>query len=121
MDEGIHRLQQAPAANHAQRQAMGRAVMVLARQRAIKEAKRQLAARGLKLANYSHREIVAMAEEIILADAQYRAKIIAEAKAIVADWEAEGYFRPRRRSVRKDRELRTLTEQEQRECRGNGQ
>jgi hypothetical protein len=47
MDEGIHRLQQAPAANHAQRQAMGRAVMVLARQRAIKEAKRQLAARGL--------------------------------------------------------------------------
>jgi hypothetical protein len=75
---------------------MGRAVMILARQRAIKEAKRQLAARGLKVANYSRREIVAMAEEVILADAQHRAEIIAEAKAIVADWEAEGYCEPRR-------------------------
>jgi glutamate racemase len=39
MDEAIHRLQQAAAANQAQRQAMGRAVMVLARQAAIKEVK----------------------------------------------------------------------------------
>jgi hypothetical protein len=37
MDEAIHRLQQAAAANQAQRQAMGRAV--LARQAAIKEVK----------------------------------------------------------------------------------
>jgi hypothetical protein len=100
MDEAIQII--APQPNTviapATRASMGRAVMVLARQRAIKEAKRQLAARGLKLANYSHREIVAMAEEIILADAQRRAKIIAEAKAIVAVWEAEGYFRPRHRS-----------------------
>ena len=121
MEEATHSVQQAPATSHAQRQAMGRAVMVAAPQRAIKEAKRQLAARGLKLANYSHREIVAMAEE---ADAQRRAKIIAEAKAIVTVWEAEGYFRSRRRaarSVRKDRELRTLAEQEERRCGGNGQ
>jgi hypothetical protein len=75
---------------------MGRAVMILARQRAIKEAKRQLAARGLKPAHYSHREIVAMAEEVILADAQHRAEIIAGAKAIVAAWHAEGYFKQRR-------------------------
>ena len=100
MEEATHSVQQAPEPNHAQRQAMGRAVMILARQRAIKEAKRQLAARGLKPAHYSHREIVVMAEEIILADAQRRAKIIAEAKAIVAVWEAEGYFRPRRRGIR---------------------
>ena len=96
MDEANGTLHQAPEPNQAQRQSMSRAVMVLARQRALKEAKRQLAARGLKLANYSHREIVVMAEEIILADAQRRAEIIAEAKAIVAVWEAEGYFRPRR-------------------------
>jgi hypothetical protein len=96
MDEATHRLQEAPEPNHAQRQAMGRAVRVLARQAAIKEAKRALAARGLKLASFSHREIVAMAEEIILADAQRRAKIIAEAKAIVTVWEAEGYFKQRR-------------------------
>ena|ERR1700730_8015001 len=94
MVEASHSLPQAPS--DAQRQAMRRAVSVLARRAAIKEAKRQLAARGLKPAHYSHREIVVMAEEIILADAQRRAEIIAEAKAIVAVWEAEGYFRPRR-------------------------
>jgi hypothetical protein len=60
-----------------------------------------------------------MAEEIILADAQRRREIIAEAKAIVAVWEAEGYFRPGRRSVRNVPELRTLDDREQRECRGN--
>jgi hypothetical protein len=103
MDEANGTLQQAPEPNQAQRQSMSRAVMVLARQRALKEAKRQLAARGLKLANYSHREIVVMAEEIILADAQRRAEIIAEAKAIVAVWEAEGYFRPRRAKLHKAR------------------
>jgi hypothetical protein len=43
MEEATHSVQQAPEPNHAQRQAMGRAVMVLARQRSIKEAKRQLA------------------------------------------------------------------------------
>jgi hypothetical protein len=70
MVEATHRLQQAPAISQTQRQAMGRAVMVLARQRAIKEAKRQLAARGLKPTHYSHREIVVMAQEIMLADAK---------------------------------------------------
>ena len=95
MVEATHRLQQAPATNQAQRHAMGRAVMVLARQRAIREAKRQLAARGLKLAHFLHKEIVAMAEAQLLADAQYRAKVIAEAKATVAVWHAEGVFGPR--------------------------
>ena len=40
MDEAIDRLQQAPVTSHAQRHAMGAAVMILARQRAIKAAKR---------------------------------------------------------------------------------
>ena len=38
MDEANHTVPQAPAPNHAQRQAMSRAVRVLARQAAIKEA-----------------------------------------------------------------------------------
>jgi hypothetical protein len=92
----------------------------MARQAAIKEANRRLQSQGLKLSRFLHREIVVMAEEIVLADAQYRAKIIAEAKAIVADWEVEGYFRPRRRSVRKAPQLRTLTEQEERQSGGHG-
>jgi hypothetical protein len=74
---------------------MSRAVIVLARRRAIKEAKRQLAARGLKPAHFAMREIVVMAKEIVLADAQYRAEVIAEAKAMVDRWHAEGVFGPR--------------------------
>jgi hypothetical protein len=46
MDEAIHRRQQAPATNHAHRHAMGVAVMTLARQRAIKAAKRLFQAQG---------------------------------------------------------------------------
>jgi hypothetical protein len=91
MDEASPSLQQAQL-----RANMNRAVMILARRRAIKETKRQLAARGLKLANYSHREIVAMAEAQLLADVQHRAEIIAGAKAIVDAWHAEGYFKQRR-------------------------
>jgi hypothetical protein len=75
-----------PVIAPAIRASMSQAVMVLARQRAIKEAKRQLAARGLKPAHFAMQEIAAMAKEIILADAQLRAKVIAEAKAIVAVW-----------------------------------
>ena len=42
-----------------------------------------------------HREIVALAEEIVLTDAQYREKIIAEARRIVEQWHAEGVYGPR--------------------------
>jgi hypothetical protein len=110
MDEATHRLQQAPASDQI-RASMARAVRVLARQAAIKEAKRQLAARGLKPAHYLHREIVVMAEEMMLADAQRRAKIIAEAKAIVARWEAEGYFKPKR-AARSVQHLRVMSKEE---------
>jgi hypothetical protein len=91
MDEATHTLQQAPAPNHAQRQSMNRAVRVLALQAAIKATK-ELRARGLKPQLIPHREIVAMAEARLMADAQYRAEIIAEAKAIVDRWQAEGRF-----------------------------
>jgi hypothetical protein len=68
---------------------------VLAQQAAIKEAKRALAARGLKLASFSHGQIVELAEARLMADAQYRAEIVAKAKAIVAVWHADGVFGPR--------------------------
>ena len=55
MDEATHRLQQVPdqALCH-----MRAAVTVLARQNAIKAAKRQFIARGLKPHRMEHREIV---------------------------------------------------------------
>jgi hypothetical protein len=125
MDEAIQTIAPLPSTviAPAVRASMGRAVMVLALQAAIKEAKRALAAKGLKPTHYSQREIVEMAKARLLADAQHRAELIAEARKVVAVWEAEGYFRQRRasQSVRKDRELRTLNDREQRECRGNGQ
>jgi hypothetical protein len=89
-----------------QRRAM--AVRVEALRRAKAEIKRQLAARGVKSQRLPMREIVAMAEAYILAHRE----IIADARAEVERWEAEGFFGPRRRSVRKGPELRTLTEQQ---------
>jgi glutamate racemase len=93
MDEAIHRLQQAPAISHAQRQAMSRAVMVLARQAAIKEVKAAIQRQGRrKVCQIAHREIVAIAEEHLAANS---AELIAKAKAIVECWHAEGVFGPR--------------------------
>ena len=72
MDEATPSLPQTPTPNHAQRQAMARGVRVLAQQRAIAEVKRRLQRKGVKLQPVPYREIVALAEEIVLADAQYR-------------------------------------------------
>jgi hypothetical protein len=89
MVEVTHRLQQAPTTNQAQRQAMGRAVMVLAKQRAIKEVKRELQAQGRrKVSQVLMREIVAMAEDYLT---RHR-ELIAEAKKVVEQWHAEGMF-----------------------------
>jgi hypothetical protein len=85
MDEASDRLQQAPAISHARRQAMGRAVIVLARRAAIKEVKAAIQRQG-------RRKIVALAEDYLAANS---AKLIAEAKAIVECWHAEGVFGPR--------------------------
>jgi glutamate racemase len=93
MDEADPRLQQAPATSQAQRQTMGRAVMVLARQAAIKEVKAAIQRQGRrKVWQVAHREIVATAEDYLAANS---AKLIAEAKAIVECWHGEGVFGPR--------------------------
>ena len=66
--------------------------MILAQQRAVKEAKAQLRDRGLKPQHYSHREIVALAEEYL---AQHREELIKEAKETILRWQAGGMFGPR--------------------------
>jgi hypothetical protein len=74
----------------AQRRAM--AVRGEALRWAKADTKHALQAQGIKLTAIPHKEIVAMAEARLLADAQYRAEIIAEARAVVDRWTAEGFF-----------------------------
>ena len=71
------------------RASMGMAVNVLARQAALKEAKRQLQAQGLKPTHLSHGDLVVRAEQYL---AEHRAELIAEAREIVARWQAAGVF-----------------------------
>jgi hypothetical protein len=69
-----------------------RAIAVVAQQRAIKAVKRQLQARGLKPAHFSHREITVLANEYLRDHPSIRAELIAEAREIVDQWQAEGFF-----------------------------
>jgi hypothetical protein len=70
------------------------ATHTLARQRAIKEAKRQLQAQGLRPSQFSHRDLVIRADQYL---AEHRAELIAEAKEIVERWRQEGFFGKRAR------------------------
>jgi hypothetical protein len=71
------------------RASMGMAVNVLARQAALKAAKRQLQAQGLKPTHFSHRDLRVRAEAYL---ADHRAELIAEAREIVERWRVEGVF-----------------------------
>jgi len=77
-------------------------IAVLAKQTAIRAVKRQLQAQGRKVWHVSRREIEIAANEYIAA---------IEPNSIAQSWE----------TVRKAPELRTLTEQEERHHRRNGQ
>jgi hypothetical protein len=127
MVEAADRLSQAPAMSQVQCQALAmrqaRAVAVLVQRAAVAATKRQLQAQGRrKVSEVPMREIVAMAEERLVADVAWRAKLIAEARPMVDQWTAEGFFGKRAaQSVRNVPELRTLTEQEARQCGGIGQ
>jgi hypothetical protein len=66
---------------------MGHAIVVLARQRALREAKRQLHAQGFKPMYMPLPQIAAAADDYL---AEHRAELIAEAKVIVDRWYAEG-------------------------------
>jgi hypothetical protein len=64
------------------------AIMALARQRAIKAAKREFQRQGRKPAHMAHRETVAAGQEYL----GNHPELIAEAKVIVECWLAEGFF-----------------------------
>ena len=90
MVEADHIVTQTPAPNHAQPQAerMRIAVRVEAQRRAREEVKAQIRRGGrVKLSEVPAREITAMAEARLIEDVEYRAKLIAEAKAVVERWQ----------------------------------
>jgi hypothetical protein len=71
------------------RASMSLATNTLAQQAAIKEAKHQLSAQGLRPSHFSHRDLVIRAEAYL---AEHREELIAEAREIVERWQAEGFF-----------------------------
>jgi hypothetical protein len=84
MAEATQRLQQDKL--HA---SMGMATPTLALQAAMKAAKHQLQAQGLRPTHFSHRDLVIRAEAYL---ADHREELIAEAKEIVERWRGEGFF-----------------------------
>jgi hypothetical protein len=84
MDEANQSLPQAPT--QAQSHTMRAAVIALARREALKAIKRQMQAKALRLSQIPHKIIVAAADYL----AQHRSALIADAKAIVERWHAEG-------------------------------
>jgi hypothetical protein len=90
MVEANTSLQQTPTP--AQAQTMSRAVVVLALRSAKEAVKLKLRAQGLKLAQFSGRDITVSAEEYL---AEHRAQLIHEAREIVDRWNAQGMFGPR--------------------------
>jgi hypothetical protein len=92
----------------AQRQAQ--AVRVLAMYTAKREVKDAIRREGkVKLSRVPRHRIERLARDRLFEDAEYRAKLIAEAKMIVEEWRVEGFFGKRAAlSVRKAPELRTL-------------
>jgi hypothetical protein len=71
------------------RASMSLATNVLALQRAMGFAKRQLQAQGMRPSHFSHRDLRVRAEAYLAA---HRAELIAEAKLVVERWRVEGFF-----------------------------
>jgi hypothetical protein len=79
----------------AQRQAerLARATKVEAMRRARAEVKAAIQREGkIKVSAVPAREITAQAEAWLLEDAEYRAELIADARARVEQWRVEGFF-----------------------------
>jgi hypothetical protein len=75
----------------AQRQAQ--AVQVLCEWQAQEEIKDQIRRQGkIKLSKVPHSQLVRMARTALMEDAAYRERLIAEARPIVDQWTAEGFF-----------------------------
>ena len=82
---------------------MSLATHTLARQRALKAAKARLQAQGLRVSQFSHRDLVIRADAYL---AEHREELTAEAKEIVERWRLQGFFGKRARdAVHKTTEL----------------
>ena len=99
------------------------AVSVLAIQRAKRSVQRQLQAQGLKLAQFSAKDITLLAEGYL---AQHRHELIVEAMTTVEQWTARGVFGKRAQrawadaeSVRDVTSLRTLSQPQAAQCEEN--
>ncbi len=90
MDEANRSPQHAPT--KAQFNTMHAAVFKLAKREALKAIKRQMHAEGLRLSQIPLKVISEAAAEYL---ARHRSELIADAKAIVERWNAEGRFGPR--------------------------
>jgi hypothetical protein len=70
-----------------------RAIIAIAMYEARKEIKRNIQREGrIKLCKVPARDITAMAKARLFEDAEYRAKLIADAKRVVEQLRMEGYF-----------------------------
>lgn len=92
MVEANHRVHPSPTSNHAQRQAMGRAVRVLAIREAVKAVKQRMRAQGLKVHYIPRNAILSAADDYL---AVHRSELFTEATKIVERWHTEGAFGPR--------------------------
>jgi hypothetical protein len=76
----------------AMEQSKRRAIMTLALQAARKAVERQLRSTGRRLPDIDHKEIMTLAQDYL---AQHPDALLAQAKAVVDRWQAEGRFGPR--------------------------
>jgi hypothetical protein len=98
------------AQHQAQRQTQ--AVRVLAMHAAKREVKEQLRSQGIKVSRVPHREITALAKARLFEDGAYRARLIAEARPIVDQWTAEGFFGRRAAQRQLERNSKHLSNSE---------
>ena len=111
MVEADHIVPQTSAPNQAQRQWI--AVQVLCERRAREEIKDQIRRQGkVKLSRVPHREITAMARARLFEDGEYRARLVAEARPIVDQWTAEGFFGKRAAQRQLERNSRVMSKEE---------
>ena len=110
MVEVISSLAPSRAQRQAQRQAQ--AVRVLAMHTTKREVKEQLRSQGIKVSRVPAREITAMATAKVMEDGEYRERLIAEARPIVDQWTAEGFFGKRAAQRQLERNSKHLSNSE---------
>jgi hypothetical protein len=112
-----------PSLTQAQRQAQRQviAVRVLCERHAREEIKDQIRRQGkVKLSRVPRGEITAMAKARLFEDGEYRARLIAEARPIVDQWTAEGFFGKRAAQRQLERNSKHLSNSQGHRSQGLG-